>query len=187
MARAGLDPEAVVDAAAAIADGEGPEAVSLARVASALGVRTPSLYVHVGGLDDLRRRLATRGTRELAETMREAAVGRSGEQALRAVAEDLRAFAHEHPGLYMAAQRAPDPGDEEWVAAAAAAVDVLRALLAGYELDGSEAIHAARAVRSALHGFVTLEAAGGFGLAEDVDESYSRLLDLIDRGLRPDG
>jgi len=50
-------------------------------------------------------------------------------------------------------------------------------------MRGADAIHAARAVRSALHGFVSLEAAGGFGLSEDVDESYARLVGLLDRGL----
>ncbi len=184
MARAGLDPEAVVDAAAALADAEGLEALSLARVAAAVGVRTPSLYVHVDGLDDLRRRLGARGMRELTETMRDAAVGRSGEPALRAVAAALRDYAHAHPGTYAAAQRAPEPGDEAGAAAAGAVVDVLLALLAGYGLEGSDAIHAVRGIRAALHGFILLEAAGGFGLPEDVDESYSRLLDTLDRGLR---
>jgi Tetracyclin repressor-like, C-terminal domain len=32
-------------------------------------------------------------------------------------------------------------------------------------------VHATRAVRSALHGFVTLEAEGGFGLSQDVEVS----------------
>jgi hypothetical protein len=30
---------------------------------------------------------------------------------------------------------------------------------------------------------VSLEAVGGFGMAEEVDESYARLIDLLDRGL----
>jgi len=47
-----------------------------------------------------------------------------------------------------------------------------------------QTVHATRAVRSALHGFVTLEAAGGFGLPQDVDESYNRLVELLDTGLR---
>ena len=57
------------------------------------------------------------------------------------------------------------------------------AILRGYGLDEDETVHATRAVRSALHGFVTLEGAGGFGLPQDVDESYARLVDLLDSGL----
>ena len=78
MARAGLSAEALVDAAAALADREGLEAVTLTRLAADAGVRPPSLYAHVDGLDDLRRRLANRGRRELAAALRDAATGRAG-------------------------------------------------------------------------------------------------------------
>ena len=47
MARAGLDGDAVVAAAAVLADAEGLEAVTLARLAADAGVRPPSLYAHV--------------------------------------------------------------------------------------------------------------------------------------------
>ncbi|HST40093.1 MAG TPA: WHG domain-containing protein [Conexibacter sp.] len=183
MARAGLTPDAVVDAAARLADAEGLDALTLARVAAALGVRTPSLYSHVDGLDDLRRRLGARGARELAAAMRAAAVGRARGDALHATADALRAYALTRPGTYLAAQRAPDPADADAVAAADEAVAVFVALLAGYGLAGSDAIHAVRAVRSALHGFVAIEAEGGFGMAESVDESFARLVAMLDSGL----
>jgi AcrR family transcriptional regulator len=184
MARAGLSPDAVVAAAAALADREGLEAVTLARLAADAGVRAPSLYAHVNGLDDVRRRLAIRGARELAAALREAATGRAGADALRAIAAAHRAYAREHPGTYLAAQRAPAPGDGEAHAVAGEAVEVLRAVLAGYGLEGDDAIHAARAVRSALHGFAALEGGGGFGIKLDVDESFARLVDVLDSGLR---
>src|SRR5262245_18618250 len=107
MPRAGLDAEAVVSAAARVADAEGLDSVSLARVASDLNVRPPSLYAHVGGLGDLRRRLAIRGSRELAAALQPAAAGRAGGDALRAVADVYRAYAREHPGTYAALQHAP--------------------------------------------------------------------------------
>ena len=65
MPRAGLDSDAVVAAAAALADAEGLERLTLARLAQQLGVRSPSLYAHVDGLEDLRTRLAIRGARQL--------------------------------------------------------------------------------------------------------------------------
>ena len=48
MARAGLDADAVVAAAAQLADADGLEALTLARLAAVLGIRSPSLYAHVG-------------------------------------------------------------------------------------------------------------------------------------------
>ena len=70
MPRLGLDTAAVVGAAGAIADDQGVDAVTLARVADRLGVRAPSLYVHITGLAELRRLLAARGARELADVVR---------------------------------------------------------------------------------------------------------------------
>ena len=184
MPRAGLSTAAVVAAAADIADAEGLDRLTLARVAAAAGVRTPSLYNHVESLDDVRRRVALLALRDLADALRDAAVGRAGDDALVAMADAYRAYARRYPGRYAATQRAPAEGDEEMRTAAAGAVDVVLAILRGYGLEGDDAIHAARAVRSALHGFVTLETGGGFGIPVDLDESYARMVRALARGLR---
>jgi AcrR family transcriptional regulator len=51
--RPGLSADAIVDAAVRVADAEGLEAVSMARVASELGFTTMSLYRHVASKDEL--------------------------------------------------------------------------------------------------------------------------------------
>jgi AcrR family transcriptional regulator len=183
MPRRGLDRAQVVEAAAEIADAEGLEAVTLARVASALGVRSPSLYNHVAGLDGLLRGIAAQSTHELAVELRRAATGRSGVDAITAVADAQRAYARAHPGRYATTVAAPAAGDAEHERAAAEAVDVLTAVLGGSGLDGDELIHAVRALRSAVHGFAAIEAAGGFGLAVDRDASFRRLVQALARGL----
>jgi AcrR family transcriptional regulator len=183
MPRMGLDAERVVDAAAGIADAEGLEAVTLARVAGELGVRAPSLYNHVDGRDDVLRAIAVRGVRELTSALREAAVGRSSADALTAAARAYRAYARAHPGRYAATVAAPTRGDEEHRAAASEAVDVMLAVMRGWDLEGDDAIHAVRAFRSAVHGFVAIEAADGFGMAVDVDASFDRLVASLAGGL----
>jgi AcrR family transcriptional regulator len=181
MPRAGLDAEAVVAAAATVADADGLHQLTLARLAAALGIRTPSLYAHVGGLDDLRARLGARGAWELGATLQRAAAGRARGDALRAIALAYREYAHAHPGTYAAMQRAPD--GEEFEAAGAAVVEPILAVLRGYTLEGEPAIHAVRAIRSALHGFVSLEREGGFGLPIDIDDSYNNLVTMLAAGL----
>jgi AcrR family transcriptional regulator len=181
--RAGLSTAAVVGAAAELADAEGLEALTLARLAGSLGVRTPSLYNHVASLDDVRRRVALVALRELGDAMRDATVGRAGDDALTAMAHAYRAYARAHPGRTAATQRAPRAGDDEVATVAARAVDVLLAVLRGYGLEGDDAIHAARAVRSALHGFVALESGGGFGIPVALDESFDRMVAALARGL----
>jgi len=185
MPRAGLDPEAVVASAAELADAEGLEAVTLARVAERLGVRSPSLYVHVKGLPDLRRRLAARGASELAARLQAAAAGRAGRDALAAVADVYRRYAREHPGAYTAMQRASDVREGPAAESATRVVDVVVAVLRGYGLEGDDAIHGTRIVRAALHGFAALEAAEGFGIDLSLEESFTRLVAALDRGLAP--
>ncbi|HTD10396.1 MAG TPA: WHG domain-containing protein [Solirubrobacteraceae bacterium] len=185
MTRARLDTAAVVQAAAKLADAEGLEALTLARLAAVLGVRSPSLYAHVDSLEDLRRRLGARGARELAAELGRAAAGRAGSDALGTVAHAYLSYAREHPGSYAAAQRARElQGDDEAVAAATAVADVVLAVLRGYDLHDADAIHAARVIRVALHGFVSLEADAGFAIELSLDESFERLVAMLDRGLR---
>jgi AcrR family transcriptional regulator len=179
----GLDAGRVVDAAATIADADGLPAVTLARVAGELGVRAPSLYNHVDGLPGLRRGVALLGVRELTAVLRDAAVGRSGDDALAATARAYRDYARTHPGRYAATVTAPAPDDAEHRAAAGETVEVVLAALRGWDLTGDEAVHAARTFRSAVHGFVALEAADGFGIPLDVDESFDRLVATLAAGL----
>lgn len=174
--RPGLDAERVLDAAVAVADAEGLDAVSLSGVAAALGVRTPSLYHHVDGLPGVRRGIALRGVEGLGTTLRDATVGRAGADALAALAHAYRDYAARHPGTYAAAQRTDLADDDELRSAAARVLGVLVAVLRPWEPDEERQVHLVRAIRSALHGFVTLEARHGFGMPASRDESFAVLV-----------
>jgi AcrR family transcriptional regulator len=183
MPRAGLDTEAVVEAAARLADAAGLEALSLSALADRLDVRAPSLYAHVDGLPDLRRRLGARGARELSGAVRSAVAGRARLDALRALAHTYRAYAREHPGTYAAMQRPPDEHAGEDALAARELVGVVVAALSGYGLTGDATIHAVRVVRAGLHGFVSLERLGGFQIALSLDETFDHLVEMLHLGL----
>ncbi len=184
MARAGLDKQVVVAAACLIADSEGLEAVSLARLAKALNVKAPSLYNHVAGLADIRRELALSGLRIAQAVMSKAAVGKSGEEALVAIGLAYRNFGVMHPGLHAASIIAPTHDDKQHQMAGQAILDIVMAVLAGFGLKGDDGLHAIRGLRAIIHGFVSLEIAGGFGLPLDIEESLKRLLTAFARGLR---
>jgi AcrR family transcriptional regulator len=181
--RAGLNRERVVDEATAVADAVGFDRLSLAAVAERTGVRLPSLYKHIESLDGLRRDVAVRALEELAAALAPAVADRSGADGLRAMAGAYRDYARTHPGRYAATVRAPLPGDEAHAAAAEAVLRVVNAVLDGYGVDGDDAVDAARTLRAALHGFVVLEASGGFGLPRDVDRSFDRLVAALDTAL----
>ncbi len=110
--------------------------------------------------------------------------GVEGAEALRALAHAYRRFARRRPGLYAAVQRAMRPGeDDELYAALAAAVGPLIDALLEAGVSATDLIHMGRAVRSALHGFVELERASGFGMPESVEESFGRLVELLLSGV----
>jgi AcrR family transcriptional regulator len=173
-----LNRTVVVEAAAVMLDETPTEEISLAALARRLNVRTPSLYNHVESLDHLRQDIAVYGVRELADRLGSAAIGRSGVDALAAIAWAYRDFARNRPGLYLATQRAPLAGQTELQQAAESVLDILRRVLEPLHLSETEQIHAIRALRALVHGFVSLEQAGGFGMPVDLDESFQYLVDM---------
>jgi AcrR family transcriptional regulator len=182
-----LGREAVVEAAASLADEKGLEAVTLTALASELGIRTPSLYNHVAGLEGPEARTRPPGR---PRARAEALPGRGGQGGRRGdlrLAEAYRGFVKERPGLYAATVRSyrlSHPDDPELAQAEGQAFEPVLAVLASYGLSGEEAVHAARGLRSVAHGFATLEVAGGFGIALDPEESFLRLVAAFAAGLR---
>lgn len=174
-----MTPTVVTAAAAAMVDRRPGGALTLAGLAAELGVKPPSLYNHIGGLEDVERLVAIDGIGRLAESCRAAVMGRSGMDGLRSMARAYRSFAVTHPGVYPLTQVAR-PGDPEYDRASDRALEPVAAILAGFGLEADEIIHAARAVRSALHGFAMLESGAGFGLDVNVDESFEWVLAMIE-------
>jgi AcrR family transcriptional regulator len=174
--RAGLAYETIVQQAATMADQVGFEALSMAPLAAHLGVSTPALYHYFAGLAGLRRAVALRGLQMWTATMGRAVQGKAGDEAVLALAQALRDFANEHPGLYEAASRAPDPEDQEWVAAGREVVEIMLRTLSAYHLSPDAARQAIRMLRSAVHGCVSLERLGGFGLPGVAEETFRGLL-----------
>jgi AcrR family transcriptional regulator len=179
-----IDFQKVLETAIALADEKGLDAVTLADIAGQLGIRIPSLYNHISGLPGLRYEMNVWAVRQLTDQIRRAAVGKSGEDALVSIAQAYRAFALAHPGVYPLTPRAPTPDQLELGAAAAELLEIILAVLDPYGFSEEEKLHAVRALRSVLHGFVDLEAAGGFGMNLDRDESFRQLVQLLVDGLR---
>lgn len=179
MARAGLSPQRVVDEACDLADEIGLANLTMALLAKQLGVRQPSLYNHVDGMPALQRAISIQAKHALADVLAWSTMGQSGGDALRALAHGYRDWALQHPGLYEATVPAPAPGDAEDETASGRVMEVFLTVLAGFGLQGEEElVHAHRAVRAALHGYVNREAGGAFGIPVDPGVSYDYLIDI---------
>ena len=183
MPRAGLDRATVVDLALGVVDAGGPTGyadLTLAAVAGRAGVAVPSLYKHVEGLPGLRREVALVCMQQLARTL----------ELLDTVAEmahATRAYARATPGRYDAVQGTAwlhDPAAQAVREASVEVVDHLARGVTALGVPADDRIHAVRVVRAAVHGFVVLELAGGFGMPEDVDASFAFLVEGVVGGLR---
>ncbi|WNI21213.1 TetR-like C-terminal domain-containing protein [Streptomyces sp. ITFR-16] len=184
MVRAGLTAERLTRAGAELADEVGFEQVTVSALARRFDVKVASLYAHLKNSHDLRTRIALLALEELADRGAAALAGRAGKDALTAFADVYRDYAREHPGRYAAAQYRLDP---EAAAASAGGrhARMTRAILRGYDLTEPDQTHAVRLLGSVFHGYVSLEAQGGFShSAPDSQVSWERVLDALDALLR---
>jgi AcrR family transcriptional regulator len=181
--RVGLDRQAVVAAAIELLDDGGLPALTLARLARRLGVRTPSLYNHVDGQPGLHRELWLFAVNDLGDTLRASVAGRTGRDALYAFAHAFRAYVHARPGRYAVSLTMP-PRDAEVARTLRRSAGAYRSMISTFGLDREEEAHVGRALRAALHGFVVLEAADSLG-RDGVDDSFERLVGLLASGLSP--
>jgi AcrR family transcriptional regulator len=176
--RPGLDTHRVVTAAAELSDELGLRQVTLALVARKLNVRTPSLYNHIGGLPELHKKLALLGIEQLREVVTEAALGRTGKDALLDMGLAYVQYVRRRPGVYEAANASSIMQDLEVQAAAEKLVSVIVKVMALTGLNDEESVHAVRGLRSIVHGFALLDLNGGFGIPVDKDVSLRRILTL---------
>ena len=141
--------------------------LTMQAVASAVGVRAPSLYKRVQSRDELVRLVAEATLTDLARI--------DGD--VYAVARAYRTFAHARPAAFRLVMASPlDPAF-----AATASEPILRAAasLAG----PADALVAARTLTAWANGFISMELSGGFNLDGSVDEAWhyglSRLVAAI--------
>ncbi|HEU4540349.1 MAG TPA: WHG domain-containing protein [Jiangellaceae bacterium] len=164
--------EEIVRVSRSIVETDGLDGLTMQRVASAVGVKAPSLYKRVRNRDALVRLVVEGVARELNDTLDAAA--RTGDPLhdLRSMAYALRTFAHAQPttyGLLFARLPAAARPNEENLARSSAAVLRTTTSLAGPDL----ALEAARMVVAWAHGFISMELAGAFRLGGDVDRAFA--------------
>ncbi|WP_431924591.1 TetR/AcrR family transcriptional regulator [Nonomuraea jabiensis] len=184
MARAGLTADRVTEAAAELADEVGFDNITVSALARRFGVADASLYSHVKNLKDLRVRVAILAARDLADRLADATAGRAGKESLAGFASAWREFARTRPGRYQAAQM---PLDAAVVAESAGHLRIMSityAHLSAYGLAEPDLTDAIRLLRSTYQGFFSLEASAGFNHPRDLQDTWAKILDVLDVALR---
>lgn len=172
----------IVQAGRAILDADGLDALTMQRVADAVGVRAPSLYKRVRDRDALVRLIARDVVADLGTTLSSAATTGAPRTDLRAIAFAFRAWAHRRPGSFgLLFGRLPDAWriEPETGGSALGALFATVAALAGPD----EVLEASRTVVAWASGFISMELAGGFRLGGDVDAAFAYGVDRLTTAL----
>ena len=181
-ARERLTRDRVLEAAVALADREGSEALTVRRLADDLGVHPTSLYNHVPSkvaiLDGVVERLFTE--------VRLPAPDGSWQDWVRACAAEFRGLARAHPGAFMVLSRRPAEND--------AAYDMSERGLDAFARGGFstlQAILAVRAVSLAVLGLALNECPpmGEWVAPEGADPAWQdrpRLREVVEQDLGSD-
>jgi AcrR family transcriptional regulator len=151
----------IVEAARAIAEREGWDAVTIRRLADEIEYSQPVLYSHFENRDAIVSAVAIEGFKEINVALREAAPGSTGERnALENVAMAYLGFASRCPALYEAMFVLPTDlrfGEAETRPELRAGFEALAAVVAPFCVDVDTATETFWA---ALHGLAELERAG---------------------------
>lgn len=170
---------AVIQAASDIADEKGLNNVSLKVVAERLNIRTPSLYNHIENLDDLLREVAHNGMRTMNQRMVQAAIGKSGDTAIKAVAIEYLNYMIEHCGIYETIQWATWHGTDETAKIFCEYTDLLKTLILSCNFGTENVTEILNLLTGFLHGYTTLQLRYAFSEPEKVRRELTIALDTV--------
>jgi AcrR family transcriptional regulator len=160
-----LRAQEIVAAARELLEAEGPEGLSMRRIAARLGIRAPSIYKHLPDKQALEAAVISQGFDELAEVFER--VVRGADDPLRALARAYREHATRHPHLYRLMTERPLDRDR-----LAAGVEERAARPLVEAAGGDE--DAARALWAFAHGMAILELNGRFPAGADLDAAWEK-------------
>jgi AcrR family transcriptional regulator len=183
--------DALLNSAADILENEGPDALSVRRIAAAAGVAPMGVYNHFESKNGIIDALFIQGFERLRQALDTIADIQDPYEALREGGRRYRALAHAHPTVYrlMFLQAVPgfEPSDYALEVATGAfgalVAAVQRAMTAGVIAEASPT-ETAQMIWASHHGWVSLELMG-IGFVEDQDAAFDRLCTSLLAGLRP--
>ena len=150
----GLSAESITVAAAELIEQYGRSGFSMRLLADTMGVKTASLYNHIENMDTLLTEVCRYALRMQEDGELRAIAGKTGREAVWALAWAYRRFAQQHRELYWLVMDTDD--------AAARFTEPLKQVLSGFRLPPREEIHFRRMFRAIVHGFASQEDEGFF-------------------------
>lgn len=100
MTKGNIDKESIINKAVELVNSVGIDKVTLKMLAENLGIKSPSLYNHIDGVDDLKMQLMMYGWKQAEERITQAVIGLSGFDAIRAMCYAFYDYVIENPGVF---------------------------------------------------------------------------------------
>ena len=182
---------ALLTSAADILESEGPDGLSVRRIAAAAGVAPMGVYNHFESKFGIVEALFIQGFERLGAEMAAMAQIKDPIEALREGARRYRALALAHPMGYQVMFLRAVPGFEPSIHALGRCTGTFDSLVAAVERAMQAGVIAeaspndtAQLIWATIHGWVSLELLG-IGFVEDQDAGYDSLCEALLRGLRP--
>jgi AcrR family transcriptional regulator len=179
MSRKGLSSEIILNTAADLISERGEDNFSMRELAERLGIKTSSLYNHTASMQELLADVGKAAILNLNKALEKAVSGKKGKDSLMAMAIAYRGFAKHNPELYKMILSIPSINNKTLSDSGHILVNGLYDLLEPYIAAYEERVHFARAFRSAMHGFISLEHAGFFKNQISADDSYMNMVKIL--------
>ncbi|KQL37754.1 TetR family transcriptional regulator [Bacillus sp. FJAT-25509] len=172
-----LTKEKIIEVAFSLANEIGLNQVTFPKIAEKLDIKYPSLYNHFANMDDLKLKMTISLLNKLNSTLMQRLVGKSGEQAIREIAYVYRDFAFDNRTGYGLFMNIPSTENDDVKRLARETTGIIHQILKFYITDPTLLIHQGRALRSILHGFVSMNFLGYFQHPVNVDDSFDVMID----------
>jgi AcrR family transcriptional regulator len=179
--------EQIIQQAAQMVSESGAEALSLHKLAAALGVKAPSLYRHVGGKAALLKAVNLLTLQQLFTAMEAAQAEAPTEPVPRMMAllAAYRRFAQAQPRLYFLAFSDNDTyrPDEDVLVQLVLPIQAVMAEISGQ----AQSLTALRGVLALVHGFVLLELTNQLRRGGSLEEAFTQSAAAYLRGWQSEG
>lgn len=184
MARAGLDKITIINRAAQLANTVGMEQITLKMLAEELGIKSPSLYNHIKGLDDLKKQLMLYGWAQAEDRIIQSVIGVGGYDAIKAMCYAFYDYAVENPGIFNIMLWYNKFQDDEMEKATSKLLAVIFKITKSLDIPDEYCYHLIRTFRGFLEGYTLLVNNGSFGHPLPLRESFELSVNILIEGIK---
>ena len=184
MSKNNISDALIVETSARISNKVGLDNLSLKRVADELNIKSPSLYNHISGLEEIKIQLMFYGWKQMEEKMIDSAVGVAGYEALKNMCYAFYDYATTNKGVFTAMLWYNKYDNEEANNTTKRLFTLLFKVMKPLNISEENINHTIRTLRSFLEGFSLLVNNNAFGNPISIKESFDLSLEIIMNGIK---